>query len=326
MLPQVGVGEGGGGVLLHAVSLRRVRRETCVSGDNAVAMRYVSYSDASGKPRPGVIEGDSIRPFGPEVASLDAFVRMSPADRKAAVAKLGAAIPAKGVKLFAPLHPPKNVFCVGRNYLAHAEEGAKALGQELKLPDVPTYFTKAPTSIADPEEALELSSDVSPMYDWEAELAVIIGTTCRDVSLGDALSKVFGYSCLNDVTARDLQRSHVQWFKGKSLDHTCPIGPWIIDAEDIGDPQKLEIMLRVNGVEKQHSNTSKMIFSVAQIVSNLSEGLTLEAGDVIASGTPEGVGFARTPPEFLKNGDVMEVEIEKVGILRNSLKIGPTKK
>ena len=289
-------------------------------------MRYVSFSDASGTLRPGVIEGDSIKPFGPEVASLDAFVKMSPAERKASVAKLGAAIPVKDVTLRAPLHPQKNVFCVGRNYLAHAEEGAKALGQELKLPDVPTFFTKAPTSIADPEEALDLSSDVSPMYDWEAELAVIIGTTCKDVSRDNALANVFGYSCLNDVTARDLQRSHQQWFKGKTLDHTCPIGPWIIDAADIGDPQNLEIMLRVNGVEKQHSNTSKMIFDVKTVISSLSQGLTLEAGDVIASGTPEGVGFARTPPEFLKNGDVMEVEIEKIGILRNPLKIGPTKK
>jgi 2-keto-4-pentenoate hydratase/2-oxohepta-3-ene-1,7-dioic acid hydratase in catechol pathway len=289
-------------------------------------MRYVSFSDASGTPRPGVIEGDSIRPFGADVASLDAFVAMSPADRKAALGKLGSPIPVSGVKLHAPLHPKKNVFCVGRNYLAHAEEGAKALGQELKLPDVPTYFTKAPTSIADPEQALALSSDVSPMYDWEAELAVIIGETCKDVSEADALSKVFGYSCLNDVTARDLQRSHVQWFKGKSLDETCPIGPWIVDAADIGDPQTLEIMLRVNGVEKQHSNTSKMIFSVKKVVSNLSRGLTLEAGDVIASGTPEGVGFARTPPEFLKDGDVMEVEVEKIGILRNPVKIGPSKK
>ncbi len=285
-------------------------------------MRYVSFSDASGEPRPGVIEGDSIRPFAADVPSLGAFVQMTPANRKAALGKLGAAIPAAGVKLHAPLHPHKNVFCVGRNYLAHAEEGAKALGQTLSLPDVPTFFTKAPTAIADPEQALELSAKLSPQYDWEAELAVIIGEKCRDVSEADALSKVFGYSCLNDVTARDLQRSHQQWFKGKSLDNTCPIGPWIVDAADIGDPQNLEIMLRVNGVEKQHSNTSKMIFNVRQVIASLSAGLTLEAGDIIASGTPEGVGFARTPPEFLKNGDVMEVEVEKIGILRNSLKIG----
>ena len=289
-------------------------------------MRYVSFSDASGKPRPGVIEGDSVRPFGADVASLDAFVAMSPADRKAATGKLGAPIPLAGLALHAPLHPKKNVFCVGRNYLAHAEEGAKALGQELKLPDVPTYFTKAPTAIVGPDHAINLSSDLSPMWDWEAELAVIIGTTCKNVSEAEALSMVFGYSCLNDVTARDLQRSHVQWFKGKSLDESCPIGPWIVDAADIGDPQILEIMLRVNGVEKQHSNTSKMIFSVKQIVSNLSQGLTLEAGDIIASGTPEGVGFARTPPEFLKAGDVMEVEVQKIGILRTPVNMGPTKK
>jgi 2-keto-4-pentenoate hydratase/2-oxohepta-3-ene-1,7-dioic acid hydratase in catechol pathway len=224
--------------------------------------------------------------------------------------------------LHAPLVPRKNVFCVGRNYLAHAEEGAKALGTELKLPDVPTFFTKAPTTIADPDEVLELSSEVSPMYDWEAELGVVIGTKCRDVSEADALSVVFGYTCYNDVTARDLQRSHIQWFKGKSLDHTGPIGPWIVDADDIGDPQDLEIMLRLNGVEKQHSNTSNMIFNVRQIIASLSSGLTLEPGDVIASGTPEGVGFARTPPEFLKDGDVMEVEIEKIGVLRNAVKIG----
>ena len=285
-------------------------------------MRYVLYSDASGAHRPGVIEGDAIRPFGPEVASLDAFVALAPGERQAAVAKLGSPIAASGVTLLAPLHPKKNVFCVGRNYLAHAEEGAKALGTELNLPSVPTFFTKAPTAIAGPDETLELSSDVSPQYDWEAELAVIIGKTCRDVPEADALDVVFGYSALNDVTARDLQRAHLQWFKGKSLDHTAPIGPWLVDAADIGDPQTLEIMLRVNGVEKQHSNTSNMIFNVRQIIASLSIGLTLEAGDIIASGTPEGVGFARTPPEFLKNGDVMEVEIQKIGILRNPVKIG----
>ncbi len=285
-------------------------------------MRYVMYSDAGGAARPGVIDGETIRPFGPEVASLDAYVAMTPAERQAAVAKLGAPISAAGVTLLAPLYPKKNVFCVGRNYLAHAEEGAKALGTELKLPSVPTFFTKAPTTIAGPDEVLPLSSDVSPQYDWEAELAVVIGTKCRDVSEADALDVVFGYSALNDVTARDLQRSHVQWFKGKSLDHTCPIGPWLIDAADIGDPQTLEIELRVNGEVKQHSNTAKMIFSVRQIIASLSAGLTLEPGDIIASGTPEGVGFARTPPEFLKDGDVMEVEIEKVGVLRNPVKIG----
>lgn len=284
-------------------------------------MRYVTFSDASGTPRPGVLEGENVRPFGPDVASLDAYIALYPGERLAAVAGLGAAIPLASVKLLAPLHPKKNVFCVGRNYLAHAEEGAKALGTELKLPDVPTYFTKAPTAIAGPDQVLELSADLSPMYDWEAELGVVIGQRCKNLTESQALSVVFGYMCLNDVTARDLQRSHVQWFKGKSLDHTCPIGPWIVDAEDIGSPQNLAIKLRVNGVEKQSSNTSKMIFSVAKIISNLTHGITLEPGDIIATGTPEGVGFARTPPEFLKDGDVMEVELEKIGVLRNGVKL-----
>jgi 2,4-didehydro-3-deoxy-L-rhamnonate hydrolase len=285
-------------------------------------MRYVTFSDSAGKRRPGVIDGTSVKPFGNDVASLDAFIALSPADRKAALGKLGAAVPLSSVKLLAPVHPAKNVFCVGRNYMAHAEEGARARGEALDLPKAPCYFTKAPTAIADPDQALALRGDLSPQYDWEAELGVVIGKKCRDVSEGDALSYVFGYMCLNDVTARDLQRSHGgQWFKGKSLDDSCPIGPWIVDAEELGDPQALDIKLRVNGVEKQSSNTSKMIFSVATIVSNLSQGLTLEPGDVIASGTPEGVGFARTPPEFLKDGDVMEVEIAKIGVLRNPLKI-----
>jgi 2-keto-4-pentenoate hydratase/2-oxohepta-3-ene-1,7-dioic acid hydratase in catechol pathway len=285
-------------------------------------MRYVTFSGPSGARRPGVLDGSSVKPFGGDVASLDAFIALSPADRKAALGNLGGAVALSSVTLLAPVHPKKNVFCVGRNYLAHAEEGARALGEALDLPKLPCYFTKAPTAIAGPDQALALRGDLSPQYDWEAELGVVIGKTCRDVSEADALSYVFGYMCLNDVTARDLQRAHGgQWFKGKSLDDCCPIGPWIVDTEEIGDPQTLDIKLRVNGVEKQSSNTAKMIFNVATIVSNLSQGLTLEAGDVIASGTPEGVGFARTPREFLKDGDVMEVEIAKIGILRNPLKI-----
>ena len=285
-------------------------------------MRYVTFSDTSGTRRPGVIDGSSVKPFAADVASLDAFIASSPAERKSALAKLGAAVPLSSVTLCAPVHPKKNVFCVGRNYLAHAEEGARARGEALDLPKAPCYFTKAPTAIAYPDQALALRGDLSPQYDWEAELGVVIGKTCRDVSEADALSYVFGYMCLNDVTARDIQRAHGgQWFKGKSLDNTCPIGPWIVDAEELGDPHVLDIKLRVNGVEKQSSNTSKLIFNIAKIVSDLSQGLTLEAGDVIASGTPDGVGFARTPPEFLKDGDVMEVDIQKVGVLRNTLKI-----
>jgi 2-keto-4-pentenoate hydratase/2-oxohepta-3-ene-1,7-dioic acid hydratase in catechol pathway len=284
-------------------------------------MRYVRFSHGPGAALPGVVDGTSVRPFDATVASLEAFIAATPAERATSVAKLGKPIPLTEVVLRAPLQPVKNVFCVGRNYLAHAEEGAKAQGIALELPAVPTFFTKAPTAIADPGEVLALDGALSPQYDWEAELGVIIGTRCRDVSEADALSMVFGYTCFNDVTARDLQRAHGQWFKGKSLDHTGPIGPWIVDAADVGDPQNLSIELRVNGVPKQHASTASMIFSVRAIIASLSAGLTLEPGDIIASGTPEGVGYARTPPEFLADGDIMEVEIENIGMLRNAANI-----
>jgi 2,4-diketo-3-deoxy-L-fuconate hydrolase len=225
------------------------------------------------------------------------------------------------VALDAPVRPARNVFCVGRNYLEHAREGARAAGRELKLPDVPTFFTKASTAVAAPDATLHLSARASREYDFEAELAVVIGAECKDVPEEEALHVVFGYTALNDVTARDLQRAHGQWFKGKSLDGTCPIGPWIVTPEEIGDPQSLEVRFRRNGVEKQHSRTSSMIFSIARLIAELCNGMTLLPGDVIATGTPEGVGFARNPPEFLSDGDVMEVEIERIGILRNVVRI-----
>jgi len=247
------------------------------------------------------------------------YIALGPREREAL--KPEAPVLLEDAALLAPVRPHKNVFAVGRNYMGHAEEVARARGIELKLPSVPTFFTKAPTAISDPKQTLELSPDVSPQYDWEAELAVVIGERCRDVPEDRALSVVFGYMCLNDVTARDLQRDHQQWFKGKSLDETCPIGPWIVGADELTDPGKLDISLRLNGEVKQHANTSQMIFSVQKIIASLSRGLTLEPGDIIATGTPDGVGFARTPPEFLKDGDVMEVEIERVGVLRNPVAI-----
>jgi len=281
-------------------------------------MRFVTFAQDRAGAASGVLESNHVRPFRPGL-DLSAFIALDATQRSSELRALGDPIALDKVRLLAPVRPHKNVFCVGRNYLAHAEEGARARGQELKLPDVPTFFSKAPTAIADPDQGLELDPKISSQYDWEAELAVIIGKRCRDVSERDALDVVFGYSCLNDVTARDLQKAHVQWFKGKTLDNTCPIGPWIVEASEIPDPQKLEISLTVNGVEKQHSNTEKMIFSIAKVIESLSAGLTLEPGDVIATGTPEGVGFARTPPEFLKDGDVMEITIQNVGSLKNAV-------
>ena len=284
-------------------------------------MRFATFADATGRERPGVISGDSISPLPPSVESLYAFIGMDQAARQAALKQLGSPQKLAEVRLLAPVRPPKNVFCVGRNYVAHAEEGARARGIELKLPELPTFFTKAPNTIIGPDAEIALEAEVSSQYDWEAELAVVIGKRCKDVREEDALGVVFGYCCLNDVTARDMQRDYGQWFKGKSLDNSCPLGPWIVDTQEIADAQNLEIMLRVNGVEKQHSNTRLMIFNIKRIIHELTKGYTLDPGDVIATGTPEGVGFARTPPEFLKDGDVVEVEIEKIGILRNTVRL-----
>ncbi|MGC2129903.1 MAG: fumarylacetoacetate hydrolase family protein [Candidatus Aquilonibacter sp.] len=281
-------------------------------------MKFVSYITSDGNAAPGLVEGGSIRRI--DAPSMQAYIALPPAQRAARHTSQTVAL--ADVRLDAPVRPLRNVFCVGRNYLEHAKEGAAIFGKELKLPDVPTFFTKAtPTAIAAPEQIIHLQADASNEYDFEAELAVIIGTTCKNVREADAMSVIFGYTALNDVTARDLQRAHLQWFKGKSLDECAPYCPWIISADEIGDPGKLEIMFRLNGVEKQHSNTSKMIFDIPRLIAELSKGMTLLPGDVLATGTPEGVGFARTPPEFLKNGDVMEVEIEKIGTLRNTVSI-----
>ncbi len=231
------------------------------------------------------------------------------------------------IRWLPPLQPHKNVFCVGRNYLAHAEEITRARGIELDLPDVPTFFTKAPTTIVAHEATVHLNPALSRAYDWEAELAIIIGRRCRDVSEDQALAMVFGYTCMNDISARDLQQRHVQWFKGKSLDESGPFGPWIVTADELGDPQTLHISSRVNGATKQNATTANMIFSVARIIAELSQGITLEPGDIIATGTPEGVGFARNPPEFFQDGDVVEIEIDRIGILRNKVRLikPPTK-
>ena len=160
---------------------------------------------------------------------------------------------------------------------------------------------------------------MSEEIDWEAELGVVVGRTGKNIPRDEAMAYVFGYTVINDVTARDLQSQHVQFFKGKSLDGCCPMGPWIVTADEIPDPHHLQVRCRVNGVLKQDGNTEQFLFNIPAILASLSRGMTLEAGDIIATGTPSGVGFARTPPEFLKPGDVVETEVEGVGLMRNTL-------
>ncbi len=222
------------------------------------------------------------------------------------------------VQKLAPIpQPARNVFCVGRNYLDHVKEGAVAMRTDLKLPAVPQFFTKATLAVIGPGAEVRLDRKLTQKLDYEVELAVIIGRGGRDIDAAVALEHVFGYSIANDVTARDLQRRHDQWFKGKSLDTTLPLGPCIVTSDEISDPTVLELSLTVNGQERQRARVAQMIFDIPTIIASLSAGLTLLPGDIIATGTPSGVGFAMTPPQFLHDGDEMLARIDRIGELRN---------
>ena len=214
------------------------------------------------------------------------------------------------VPLFEPA-PPSKVLAIGLNYADHARESG------MTPPKNPLIFVKTNNSICGNGDAITWAAVDSAQVDYEAELAVVIGRQARRVSEADALDYVFGYTCCNDVSARDAQFGDQQWVRGKSFDTFCPLGPEIVTADEIPDPQNLRIACRVNGETLQDSNTSEMIFGVAELISYCSRFMTLEAGDIIATGTPFGVGFSRTPPIFLTDGDVCDVEIEKIGVLTN---------
>ena len=221
--------------------------------------------------------------------------------------------------------PDRNIYCVGWNYLDHFEEG-KAARQDTvvdKLPDNPVFFTKGTHTMNGPFDSIPLDPTNTPlMKDWEAELAVVIGQRGRNISEDKAMDHVFGYAAYNDTTERAIQqkRHGGQWFKGKSLDGHGPMGPWIVTAAGV-KLDEVRVICRVNGVEKQNASYKQMYFKIPRIIAELSRGLTLEPGDIIATGTPSGVGFARKPQEFLQAGDVMETEITGVGLIRNTIRL-----
>ncbi len=254
-------------------------------------------------------------PYASMLSLIDAWPAV-----QAQVAAWEAAPPAgsvvTGARLLAPIpKPSKNVFCVGRNYQAHINEGLKARGAPpAPPPALPEFFTKPPTTVIGPDEAT-LHFPINTAMDYEVELALVIGTTGRDIPAADAFKHIFGYTVANDVTARRLQRAHGQWFKGKGLDKSCPLGPWIVTADAL-DPSDLHLTMTVNGDLRQDSRTSTMIFPIPVIIEQLSGGLTLEAGDIVLTGTPHGVGYAMEPPQFLKAGDMMEAYVEGIGTLR----------
>lgn len=222
-----------------------------------------------------------------------------------------AALP--GAKLLRPLSHPEKIMCIGKNYRDHCAE------MKSPLPERPVLFAKYPSSLAGPEDEIPLPA-VSTMVDWEAELAAVIGRTCRNVSAQEALDCVFGYTCANDLTMRDAQSQDGQWVRAKSPDGFCPLGPALVTADEVDDPQALDIRLSLNGKVMQSSNTREMVFGVAELVSYLSRTMTLKPGDVLLTGTPPGVGAGRDPQVFLAPGDRVVVEVEGLGALANVMR------
>ncbi len=233
-----------------------------------------------------------------------------------------ALLPVEEVTFAAPIpRPAKNVFCVGKNYRAHVAEASRAQKTDEGLPEYPVFFTKPPTAVIGPNNAIELDPSVSDRMDYEVELGVVIGKRGRNIRRDEAVGHVFGFTIINDVTARDLQRRHGgQFLKGKGLDTSCPMGPSIVTIDALPNFERLEIKLTVNGEVRQAGNTSSMIFPIADLLASLSEGMTLEPGDILATGTPSGVGYAMDPPVFLKNGDMITCQIEGIGLLTNPVK------
>jgi 2-keto-4-pentenoate hydratase/2-oxohepta-3-ene-1,7-dioic acid hydratase in catechol pathway len=227
----------------------------------------------------------------------------------------------EALRLVAPIpRTTKNVFCLGRNYADHIQEDNASRDKATPLPEYPQFFTKPATAITGPDTDIVLDSAVTRRLDYEVELAFVIGRGGRDIAAKDAWRHVFGYTIVNDVTARDLQRRHDQWFKGKGLDTFCPMGPWIVHASLIPDPHALCIQLDVNGERRQDATTGDMIFKIPAIIESLSAGMTLESGDMIATGTPSGVGYAMNPRCFLADGDVVTCRIEGLGELSNRVR------
>jgi 2-keto-4-pentenoate hydratase/2-oxohepta-3-ene-1,7-dioic acid hydratase in catechol pathway len=217
------------------------------------------------------------------------------------------------VRLHSPVPDPGKILCIGLNYLDHARESGQA------VPDHPILFAKFNNALIGHQEAI-LWDGTSQAVDYEAELAFVIGKKAYRVSEAEALDYVAGYVTANDVSARDIQMADSQWVHGKTLDTFCPLGPWLITKDEVPDPHNLRIRCRVNGVTLQDSNTGQLIFKIPALISFLSRNITLEPGDVVLTGTPPGVGFARKPPVFLNPGDMVEIEIEKVGLLQNPVK------
>ncbi|MBJ7499260.1 MAG: fumarylacetoacetate hydrolase family protein [Sphingopyxis sp.] len=299
-------------------------------------MRFVTYRTVETEPRLGLLHDGlviDLEYFGDAIGNdlpstmLD-FIDLGPiavrflqeAVAAATTADLiGTSLPAGNITLLAPIpRPRKNIFGIGLNYTEHVAESARSLDTSNELPQQPVIFSKPPTAVVAWNDPIRHNAKVTQQLDWETELAVVIGSSARHVAEADALNHVFGYTVINDVSARDCRRAG-QWIVSKGQDSFAPMGPCIVTPDEIGDPHNLNILTHVNGVEKQNSNTRFMLFNINQLIADISSVMTLEPGDIIATGTPAGVGAGRDPQEFMWPGDVVECTVEGIGTLRNPI-------
>ena len=284
-------------------------------------MRFVSYLQDDSH-HLGVLEGDDVLDLSSVFPSMQSLIEagddgLGVVEAFRADAAARDRLPLSAVELLAPLPRPRRcVFCVGLNYEDHFKEGDAAQQGIASLPESPAFFVKATGTVIGPDAAIPYAGHISDKYDYEAELAVIVGRRGRDISPGDAFDYVFGYTLANDVSVRDVQRRHGgQWNKGKSFDGTCPMGPVVVTPDELDTSAHLQC--DVNGERRQDCSLELMIFPVAELIAALSEGMTLQPGDILLTGTPAGVGYARTPPAYLRPGDEVVVRLDNIGELRN---------
>jgi 2-keto-4-pentenoate hydratase/2-oxohepta-3-ene-1,7-dioic acid hydratase in catechol pathway len=291
-------------------------------------MRFVTFTTGKGAGRLGILSDAGVHdlasvPGAP--TSVPAAASMSAAALRK-LAKAAAEIkpkPLDKVRLLAPIPRPfRNVFCVGKNYHEHAKEfalsGFDTTAKEI-VPEAPVVFTKPPSAVSGPGDIIPASLDDTKSVDYEGELAVVIGKGGRGIAKTDAMKHVFGYTIVNDVTSRKLQQLHRQWVLGKGIDGFCPMGPCVVTADEIGDPTKLRLTTHVNGKIRQDALVNDLIFDIPTLISTISRYITLESGDIIATGTPAGVGIGFTPPKYLRKGDVVRIEVVGIGVLENTV-------
>lgn len=280
-------------------------------------MKLVTYLQ-NGAERVGLLDGAAVRPLPcPDMNTL-----IESGDLAGIAARAGEKVPLEAVALLSPIpRPRQDILCLGMNYRAHLEEAAGYNAEAFaKERPVAVYFSKRVSEAVPPEGFIQSHPGLVERLDYEAELAVILGKTARNVRAAEAGEYIFGYTIVNDVSARDVQTGHKQWYFGKSLDGFTPMGPCIVTAEEIAFPPALAISARVNGETRQAANTALLINSIAEVLEELTAGMTLLPGTIIATGTPAGVGMGFDPPRFLRSGDVVECTIEKIGTLRNTVR------